>query len=588
MLDPRIYRMGLVPVVFAVIVLAFSLGDQQGALPTNLAPDAYAGGNAWHTMNTLAQAYPRRRPGSYGDGKVADYVAHRLAGDRLAVSRDFFRAQTVDGPRTLENVVGVLAGIGRGTIVIVSHRDALSAPARAELSGTAVMLELARVLAGETQQHTIVLASISGAVGAEGAARLSRQLPQPVDAVLVLGDLAGTQVHRPAISPWSDGQDLAPPALRNTVAAALSGEAGLQAGGNGLGGQIAHLAFPMSSSEQAPFNASSEPAVLLSLFGEGAPPANEPVSFNQIAATGRAVLRALNALDGAPPVPAPSSYLIWSGKIVPAWAVSVLVLALIVPVLAATVDGAARARRRGHPILSWIAWVLSGALPFLLAALLVAFAHLVGLIGFAPAIPVHGGAVPLGGSGTTALILVAIVVVAGLVWLRRWVIALAGPGAASRGDPLPGAASALMLVMCAVALLVWLANPFAALLLVPALHMWLWVVVPDVRLPAPVLTLLVIGGLALPGLVIAYYAIVLGLGGVGVAWSWMLEASGGAVGWPLVIEWSAFAGCAVSVVAIALQRARAPRPEPVAVTVRGPHTYAGPGSLGGTESALRR
>jgi hypothetical protein len=42
------------------------------------------------------------------------------------------------------------------------------------------------------------------------------------------------------------------------------------------------------------------------------------------------------------------------------------------------------------------------------------------------------------------------------------------------------------------------------------------------------------------------------------------------------------------VISIALSALREPRAEPVPVTVRGPITYAGPGSLGGTKSALRR
>ena len=37
-----------------------------------------------------------------------------------------------------------------------------------------------------------------------------------------------------------------------------------------------------------------------------------------------------------------------SGKLVPLWAVRLLVLALILPVAATTLDAAARTRRRGH------------------------------------------------------------------------------------------------------------------------------------------------------------------------------------------------------------------------------------------------
>jgi hypothetical protein len=48
------------------------------------------------------------------------------------------------------------------------------------------------------------------------------------------------------------------------------------------------------------------------------------------------------------------------------------------------------------------------------------------------------------------------------------------------------------------------------------------------------------------------------------------------------------AGCALSLVLIAARSVRAAAPQEQPVTIRGPVTYAGPGSLGGTKSALRR
>jgi hypothetical protein len=242
MLDPRIYRMGLVPIVLAVIVLAFSLTGQHGPLGTTLAPDAYSGSGASSTLNWLTQNFPARRPGSVGDRRLAGYVSSQLRGDGLSVSTDNFRARTAVGTRELQNVVGIKAGQENGSIVIVSHRDALSSPAKAQLSGTATMLQLAGVLNGETLQHTVILASTSGSDGAAGAAELARSLPQPVDAVIVLGDMGGTSVREPVVVPWSNSQQVAPPLLRNTVASALSAQAGLPAGSSGLLAQLAHLA----------------------------------------------------------------------------------------------------------------------------------------------------------------------------------------------------------------------------------------------------------------------------------------------------------------------------------------------------------
>jgi hypothetical protein len=89
-------------------------------------------------------------------------------------------------------------------------------------------------------------------------------------------------------------------------------------------------------------------------------------------------------------------------------------------------------------------------------------------------------------------------------------------------------------------------------------------------------------------MVILYYASQFGLGPLGVIWTGVLLVAGGGLGIPALLEWSIVGGCAVSVGLIATRATRAEAPEIAPVTVRGPVTYAGPGSLGGTKSALRR
>jgi hypothetical protein len=55
------------------------------------------------------------------------------------------------------------------------------------------------------------------------------------------------------------------------------------------------------------------------------------------------------------------------------------------------------------------------------------------------------------------------------------------------------------------------------------------------------------------------------------------------------LEWCLLLGClAVTAALVVLAAQGQRRTAPVPVTVRGPVTYAGPGSLGGTKSALRR
>ncbi|MBV9415111.1 MAG: M28 family peptidase [Solirubrobacterales bacterium] len=572
-------------------------------------------------MTSLAARYPDRLPGSAGDNHVADYVASALSGYGFEVNRVVSGLQTADGPRTVQTVTGTLAGTTPGTIVVVAHRDAPHAGgpgSPADLSGTAVLLELARALSAQTQERSVVLASTSAQVGAAGATQLARNLPAPVDAVIVLGDMAGVEVRSPIVVPWSGTQLVAPPLLRNTVAAALSQQTNLTARDEGLGGQFLHLAFPLASTEQRPFAAHGQPAVLVSASGGRVPAADEPTSQTQIDGFGRTVLQSVNALETGQMVGAPSSYLRWQGMLIPAWAIRVLVLALILPVLTATVDGLARARRRGHRIARWILWVLSACLPFLLAMLAVLALHATGVIDTAPPGPVTGDALTVPGKAVAILAGLGFLIALGFV--LRWRLGrhlwAAGPEpspaapvqdqpapAAPRNgrsrrrrhrgsdDPAsPGAAAALLLVLCVTTIVIWVENPFAAALVVPALHLWMWIVGPERRLRAPLVVLLFVAGLA-PGLLAAYYyATALGLGAVGAAWNAVLMLAGGSVSVLSAIGWSVVLGCVVSLALMIVRIARQPRPQPaeIPITVRGPITYAGPGSLGDTRPAVRR
>jgi hypothetical protein len=588
MLDPRIYRTGLVVVALAAMVLAFSLGDQHAPLGASLAPEAFNGQDAYATMTRLATEYPNRRPGSPGDTAIAGYVAGQLRSDGFAVSTDSFSGRTPDGTRRLQVVTGSLAGLSSGSIVVVAHRDALQAPGTAEASGTAVLLELARDLSGETQPRSIVLASTSGSAGATGAAEVAKLVPGPVDAVIALGDLAGTNVHQPVLVPWSNTPLVAPTMLRNTVAAILNTQAGLPPGASSLGGQFLHLALPIATTEQAPFVAAGEPAVELSLSGQGAPAPHEPTSEAQITALGRTMLQTVGALSGATSVSAPSAYLVISGKLVPAWGIRLLILALILPVLGATIDGLARARRRGASVGRWLVWVLATGLPFAIAAVAVRFLGGVGLIAGATPNPIDGGALRIHGSSIAIMVVLAAVVAVGFAWLRPWLIRRVSDERALHDLGSPGASAALMLVLCLVAIAIWLSNPFTAALILPALHLWMWAAGPQDKPRRSIMTVLILGGLVLPAVAVVYYADTLGLSAAGAVWSAVLQLAGGSVGLGLALEGSLLLGCLTGLALIMLRAARQPKPEEVPITVRGPISYAGPGSLGGTGSALRR
>lgn len=593
MVDPRIYRAGLAIVALAVIVFAFSLQNQPSPVSTTLAPPVTTTSAPYDLLQSLADRYPNRQPGSLGDEGLADAVAAQLHSDNLLVQRQSFEANTAGGRRQITTVIGSKVGLAPGAIVVVAHRDAAASPSPADLSGTVALLGIARALSGQTLNHPLLLVSTSGSVGAAGATALARTLSaQPIDAVIVLGDLAAADPTRPILIPWSNSPVIAPPVLRLTVAGYAGVLSGIPTGGDSLLAQFSHLAFPLTTGEQGPFGRQGIPAVLLSLSGNRPPARQEAVSAAHLAALQSAVVEAVSALDSAPSVPAPSAYLELNGQIVPLWAVRLLVLALLVPVGVACIDALARARRRGHSILRWLGWVLAGALPFLvvLAALLIV--RVAGLLPASPPGPLPAGGVPLRAAGIAVLVIVGLLLIGAFVLLRplgtRLAARIGEPGRRPSSPGADAAATAVILVMSVLALVAWVFNPFTAALLVPALHLWLWLAQPGVRARRPAALALALLGLAPVLLVVTYYAHSLGLSPVDVLWNGVQLVAGGQVTSVVGIFWALVAGSAVSVLIVGLKAA----PPPPAATatapraIRGPATYAGPGSLGGTKSAL--
>jgi hypothetical protein len=585
-LDPRIYRAGFLPILFALVLVGFSLREPPRPLTTSLAPDAFDGGAAFRQLDQLATTAPLRRPGSAGDELVASRVEDALRRDGFRVAVRRFSAETADGERELETVVGERAGFSNRRVIVLAHRDALGRGARAELSGTAALLELARVLGGRTLNRTLVLASTSGGTaGLEAARRLAARAGGPVDAVLVLGDMAGTRTDRPLVVPWSESTALAPLELRRTVESALTTEAGLRAGTVRPGVQLARLVFPLTLGEQGPFNADGLGAVQLSASGERPPAPDTPVSELRLTAFGRAALRSIGALDDGGDVPTSEPYLVLQQKVLPEWPVRLLAIALMLPVLLAVVDGFARVRRRRERVGRWLGWVLVGALPFVLAALLAIGLFRAGLVDAAPDGPVAGLA---SAPNAAALTSIAALWLVTWLWLRPLLLRLLrlpGDGADTAGA---AAATAVVLLLCAATLVVWIGNPYTSLLLIPALHLWLLAMAPETHLRR--LTAIGLWALALlPPLLVAYaYARQFGLDPPALAWMGALLVAGGTISPLAMLLWSIVLACTAAALVVIVRASGGGPAAAVPITVRGPQTYAGPGSLGGTESALRR
>jgi hypothetical protein len=613
MLNGRLYRVAFVPFALALAVAAFSLTARMSPLTSTLAPDAFEGAPALAELKRLATEFPSRSPGSPGDGALSRRIARTLEGlgapghGGFKVTTHEFQGQTIDGERTLSTVVAQRAGSSGGTpIVIVAHRDARGADgssAEAELSGTAALLELARVFAARETQRTIVLVSTSGGSGgdagaldfAAGDASPSTQTsPQAgFDAAIVLGDVAGTGRGRPFVVPYSDAFGSAPEELQRTVTSAISQSVGANPGAPSTFGQLAHLAFPLATGEEGALNASGLPAVLVQVSGEATPHAGEAVSSGRLEGFGRAVLSAVDALDTAPDLAlARQTGLVIGRQVLGEWVLRLLLATLLIPPLVLLADGYARLRRRrgasgDRAMLRGLGWTVSCALPFLAAAL---FAKALGKLGALPSppLPVQASALALGGSAVRGVLAVALAL--GLCWLA-WPWAVRRLGLRTRPDD-DGAGLAMLTVLLAVAIVVWLSNPYAALLLIVALHLWLLLVSPRTRPPRPAALALIAVALVPLALLIAFYARELGVGPGGIVWDAVLLLAGGHIGFAAIVLWSLGCGCVVAAALLAT----APEAElgddgidgGTPLRIRGPLSYAGPGSLGGTESALRR
>jgi hypothetical protein len=600
-LDVRVYRAAFLPALIALFIAAFSLADRPSPATSSQEADAFDGARAFGTGRTapenslieLGRSFPDRTPGSAGDHGLADRVARTLAApdrtDRPAF--DVTRERTGE----VETVVGIRHGLSSRRIVVLANRDALENPGLAELSGTAALLELARLFRARELRKTLVLVSTSGATNgftgarawAEGAA------DAPIEAVLVLGDLASIELAKPWVVPWSQGAGSAALALQRTAENAVRAEVGEAPGASRAVAQWLRRALPATVSGQGVVAESGLPAVMIGASGERGPEPNGAVRRVRLDAFGRAALRAVLAIDDAGPADdrrAPAAPfagphgIVTMRNVLPDWAVRLLVGTLLLPAFLTALDGFFRVRRRRLEVGPWLGWLLAAGLPVVMAWL---WLRLLGLTGAldppdAPVLPLPA----VEGEGAVALVSTAVVLALGWLGVRP----LLNRRFAVHGSPAAGSlAAATGAVLCLVAAAVWVVNPYAAALLLPAAHLWLFAAAPQSRLRGWAGAAAVVAGLVPLALLPLYYGLAFELTPLDLPWAAVLGSASGALAPGVAVVAGALLACLAALVLVMRTRRRAeahvPPPE---IRTRGPATYAGPGSLGGTESALRR
>jgi hypothetical protein len=557
----------------------------------------FDGAQAAELAGRIATDAPDRRAGTRGDLATAQLVADAFAARGFTGgrgSRPTLQRFTHAG-HELVNVIGRRAGRSRRQVVIVAARDAATSPdAPGSAADTAALMQLARVYQGRPSQKTLVLASVDGSyLGQVGAKQLVAELLEPkfVDAILVISDLGAHSSRGSLLQAWSNDGGRAGIGLQRTVANSIRQEVGSSAGGSGAFGQFARLSFPVGIGAQGVLLAEGYDAVRISGSGELPPDSDGPVEAideDRLGMLGRATLRTLTAIDqGGRPQHGPESYVQAVSQVLPGWVISLLAGTLLLPVLVASVDAFARARRRQVDVLRWLRWVAAWVAPFLAALALVQFLALVDATPAPPPAPVPPDVLPLDGAALGVLAGVAVAMVLALL-VARWLAARPDP---ELRDPVePGAGVALALAIATGSLLLWLVNPYAGLLAVPAAHLWMLTVVTRPRPPRRLRALLIGVGVAPAALVAIYYLFALSLDPLHGAWYLLMLLAGHSVGIVLALIGCLMLAAVCGTAEIAWRSPDEDEGEegPQGPAVSGPGSYAGPGSLGGTQSALRR
>jgi hypothetical protein len=200
---------------------------------------------------------------------------------------------------------------------------------------------------------------------------------------------------------------------------------------------------------------------------------------------------------------------------------------LLLPVFVASVDAFARARRRHVDVLRWTRWLGAWVAPFLAALALAQFLALVGATPSPPAAPVPPEVLPLDGPALGVLAGVVVAMALAFV-LARWLASRPDPELGRPTDL--GAGVALGLVIAGGSLLLWLVNPFAGLLVVPAAHLWALLALTRPLPPRRVRAALIAVGAAPALLVAVYLLFALSLDPLTGVWYLLMLVTGQSVG----------------------------------------------------------
>ncbi|MEX0673837.1 MAG: M28 family peptidase [Gaiellaceae bacterium] len=578
--NARMYRGTWLLVGLPLLVAAFSVG-RAVPLPPPTVPPTFDADAAAELAIDFSRSHPDRAPGSPGSLGAQRWVSEKFALYGFRVRRQTLQADLPGRGRVpLTNIFAVAPGPSTESpvIVVMAHRDDAGAGrgANDNASGTGALIELARPYAradtgpggSVSPAHTLVfLSTDGGAFGGAGAAAFAEHpaYRDRIVAVVNLDTIGGP--GRPRLELAGDEPRSPAATLVETAAERVLAATGTEPRRPRALWQLVDLAFPFSLYEQAPFVARGIPAITLTTAGERPPSAFEDSripSRKRLEEVGRSAQSLLSSLDEGLQLSAGSRpYLYFGPRIVAGWAVALVLIGMLVPYLAATVDLFARLRRRRIPLAPALRSYRSRlAFWLFVGGLFAVFA----LFGAWPS----GAARPLGPESDPArnwpiAALGALAALAALAWLvpRERLL----PRRAPRAEEELAGYTAGLLALGVLSLVVVATNPFGLLFLLPSLHFWLWL--PHIRdrtawIRIPVL----LGGLAGPALLFGSFAARLELG-AGAFWYVTTLVSVGYVEPLTVVAVLAWAAAAAQLAALTVHR-YGPYPSAAERRPRGP------------------
>lgn len=488
--------------------------------PQPALPASFDGTEAVALTSELARLYPDRVPGTAGAAGARAWVREQLAPYGLKVAGDPFRSDLPGiGARTLVNQLVTIPGASPDELVVMAHRDddGRGPGANDNASGIAALVQLARSYGSTvgaravSPQHTLVfVATDGGAFGMLGARRFAETHRGNVVAAIDLDALAGRGPPRVVLAGLEPR--LASPAVVETAAQRVLEQAGQRPAHAGGIAQLVDLAFPYTQHEQGPLLAHGMPALTLT-SGAERPPAtffDTPGRLDtvRLAQLGRSAQQLLRWLDfGAELAPGTARYIYFGPRILPGWAIELVLLAALLPFLAAVVDLFARCRRRHIPLAPALRSYRSRAWFWLWTVAVFELFALAGIWPAAAAVPLPPEATPATDWPVIGLIALFVLVGAGWLVTRQ---RLTPHRPASATEELGGTTAAL-LALAIVALLVVATNVFALVFLLPSAHAWLWL--PQFRSRAVWTRLALVGaGFLGPLLLFGSLAVRYGLG----------------------------------------------------------------------------